>query len=554
MSDGLHLSPDHRGVLESLLREHLPDVEVWAYGSRVNGQSHAGSDLDLALRGLGLEEIPAEQLADFSDAVRESTIPFPVEARDWSRLPERFRSEISRDHMLLVSGKAVGASRRGARRGWTLLNLGQICTKIGSGATPRGGKDVYLPHGPYALIRSQNVLNEGFRDEGLAYIGGPHASQLQNVEVAEDDVLLNITGDSVARVCQVRPDVLPARVNQHVAIVRPDPAELDPRFLRYALVSPKMQIKLLSWAGSGATRNALTKGMIESLSVAAPRDVYMQRAIAHILGTLDDKIELNRRMNETLEGMSRALFKSWFEHFEPVRANAEPADARLAHDAYELFPDSFDDSALGKAPRGWKVVALTELIDVNPRRPSLRKGEIAPYVPMSSMPTSGHTPSQVSDRPFGSGMRFTNGDTLVARITPCLENGKTAYVDFLKEGQVAWGSTEYIVLRPKPFLPSEFAYCLARSSGFREFAIQSMTGTSGRQRVQPTALGQFLLPQPPEQVGKEFGRLIRPLIGRARTAADESHRLAGLRDALLPRLLSGELRVPDAERIAATVT
>ena len=338
----------------------------------------------------------------------------------------------------------------------------------------------------------------------------------------------------------------------HVIRVRLDPSLADPLYYYYYWQSHQGQSGIRSIVEQGAGASGIRATDLATLPVAW-RPVEEQRTIAHILGTLDDKIELNRRMNETLEGMSQALFKSWFEDFEPVRANAEPGDARLAHHAYELFPDSFDDSALGKAPRGWKVVALTELIDVNPQRPALRKGEIAPYVPMSSMPTSGHTPSQISDRPFGSGMRFTNGDTLVARITPCLENGKTAYVDFVKGGQVAWGSTEYIVLRPKPFLPSEFAYCLARSPGFREFAIQSMTGTSGRQRVQPTALGQFLLPQPPEQVGKEFGRLIRPLIGRARTAADESQRLAALRDALLPRLLSGELRVPDAERIAAAV-
>ena len=101
---------------------------------------------------------------------------------------------------------------------WQEVALGEVCTKIGSGATPRGGRDVYLQNGPYSLIRSQNVHNDGFHRDGLAFIGDLHADELQNVEVFEDDVLLNITGDSVARVCQVAPDVLPARVNQHVAI------------------------------------------------------------------------------------------------------------------------------------------------------------------------------------------------------------------------------------------------------------------------------------------------------------------------------------------------
>ena len=139
--------------------------------------------------------------------------------------------------------------------GWLTVELGGVCTKIGSGATPRGGKDVYLDEGPYTLIRSQNVYNDGFHHEGLAFIGEHHADQLQNVEVFEKDVLLNITGDSVARICQVAPDVLPARVNQHVAIIRPDSVNLDPGYLRYYLTSPEMQTMLLSWAGSGGTRN-----------------------------------------------------------------------------------------------------------------------------------------------------------------------------------------------------------------------------------------------------------------------------------------------------------
>ena len=104
MADFLHLLPKHRRALEALLRKHLPGVEVWAYGSRVNGRSHDGSDLDLVLRGLTLKEIPSGQLGDFEEAVRESNIPFLVEARDWARLPERFHREIERDHVVLVEG------------------------------------------------------------------------------------------------------------------------------------------------------------------------------------------------------------------------------------------------------------------------------------------------------------------------------------------------------------------------------------------------------------------------------------------------------------------
>ena len=251
-----------------------------------------------------------------------------------------------------------------ADEGWGSLRLGEVCNKIGSGATPRGGKEVYLRNGPCALIRSQNVHNDCFRHDGLVFISEKQAAQLENVEVHSDDVLLNITGDSVARACQVAPDILPARVNQHVAIIRPDPTKLSPQFLMYFLVCPEVQAMLLSWAGSGGTRNALTKGMIESFDVRAPTDVNEQRAIAHILGTLDDKIELNRRMNDTLEAMARALFKSWFVDFDPVRAKMEGRDPALPKHIADLFPDLFVDSELGEIPEGWEVKTLRECMNL----------------------------------------------------------------------------------------------------------------------------------------------------------------------------------------------
>jgi type I restriction enzyme S subunit len=296
-----------------------------------------------------------------------------------------------------------------------------------------------------------------------------------------------------------------------------------------------------------------TRRDLEILPIPWPEEASQRYAIAHILGTLDDKIELNRRMSETLEAMARAIFKSWFLDFEPVRAKMEGRWRRgeslpgLPAHLYDLFPNRLVDSELGEIPEGWGVASLPELIEINPPR-VLNKSEIAPYLDMANMPTRGHTPSEIIERAFGSGMRFMNGDTLVARITPCLENGKTAFVDFLQNGQIGWGSTEYIVLRPKPPLPEEFAYCLARSNVFREFAIQSMSGTSGRQRVQADSLSHFLLPRIPKPVAEAFGLAIRPLFMRSSAAVRESRALAALRDALLPKLISGELRVWDAEK------
>jgi type I restriction enzyme S subunit len=318
----------------------------------------------------------------------------------------------------------------------------------------------------------------------------------------------------------------------------------DPRFFSYFLRSLDFTAYSDKAAVPGLNRNDL-----HTAQVLVP-PVAEQRAIAHILGTLDDKIELNRRMSETLEAMARALFKSWFVDFDPVRTKAEGRDPGLPEHIANLFPARLVDSELGEIPEGWEVGTLPSAIDVNPPR-SLRTGEVAPYLDMANMPTRGHAPDEVVDREFGSGMRFINGDTLVARITPCLENGKTAFVDFLEEGRVGWGSTEYIVMRPKPPLPEEFAYCLARGDEFREFAIQSMTGSSGRQRVPAESLDHFRLAIAPRAIAEEFGRRVRPLFSRTSAAVTESRTLATLRDALLPKLISGELRVKDAEKFTA---
>ena len=270
------IRPDHLAIVQGILRVHLPaGFKVWVFGSRANWTTKDSSDLDLAVEGA--VRLDHKSMIGLEVAFEESDLPHTVDVVDLKAVSSNFRQIVEGQRVLLPSmgGQVNMCDRRHE------VALGDVCTKIGSGATPRGGKDVYLEEGGYTLIRSQNVHNDSFHRGGLVFIGEDHANELQHVEVFEEDVLLNITGDSVARVCQVAPDVLPARVNQHVAIIRPDPADLEPSYLRYYLASPAMQTLLLSWAGSGATRNALTKAMIESLEISLP-PLSEQRAIAHV--------------------------------------------------------------------------------------------------------------------------------------------------------------------------------------------------------------------------------------------------------------------------------
>ena len=534
----IDITADQRKSILTLLERHLPGTAAWAYGSRAKWTSRPESDLDLVVfSGPG----QGRQVGSLREAFDESDLPFRIDVFVWDQVPESFRESIEASHVVLVEGSTNGTE----------------------------GKDwLYHPLFPrhwdrkplYSLAQWVNGL--AFRDIQFSLTGKPVVKIAEikggisgqtkftrqtfddSVRIQNGDLLFSWSGQPETSIDAFWWRGEEGWLNQHVFRVTPIDA-VDSEFFYYLL-------RYLKPNFVGIARNKQTTGLghvtndLTNIDAAHP-DLPEQRAIAHILGTLDDKIELNRRMNETLEAIARALFKSWFVDFEPVRARMEGRDTGLPRHLAALFPDRLMDSEIGEIPEGWEVRPLPDLIEVSPAR-RLTKGHVAPYLDMANMPTKGHIPDTVVDRPYGSGMRFVNGDTLVARITPCLENGKTAYVDFLQVGEIGWGSTEYIVLRPKSPLPNEFAYCLARSVQFREFAIQSMTGTSGRQRVQANALQQFLLASPTKQVADAFRDQVRPLLAQATAAARESRSLAGLRDGLLPSLMSGELRVSNLSK------
>jgi len=238
-------------------------------------------------------------------------------------------------------------------------------------------------------------------------------------------------------------------------------------------------------------------------------DYTEQLAIAGVLSSLDDKIDLLHRQNKTLAGMAAALWRKMF---------VEDADP------------------------GWKKGKLGDIAETNPLR-SIKKGAIATYLDMSNMPTNGPFPKEWVHREFSSGMKFKNGDTVMARITPCLENGKTAYVNFLDNEEIAWGSTEYIVLASKPGYCSEWYYFLARNGDFRDFAIQNMTGTSGRQRVSGDSIAQYEIAIPPKNIFDSFRTFAGPVMEHIKQNSFQIRTLSRLRDTLLPKLMSGEVKV-----------
>ena len=409
-------------------------------------------------------------------------------------------------------------------KGWKKIRLGEVCRKIGSGATPRGGGETYLESGTFSLIRSQNVHNNRFTNDGLAFISQEQADELSNVEVLDGDVLLNITGDSVARCCQAPKNILPARVNQHVAIIRPNAEELDPTFLRYLLVSPQMQNQMLMLAGAGATRNALTKGMIENFNVPKP-DIIEQRAIASVLGTLDDKIELNRQMNETLEALAQTLFKDWFV-----------------------------DAAEKKLPKDWAIKSLAEITDI------ITKGTTPTQIDVTNAPNSDVQVNFLRVNAIAEDGVIL--DDKLFKIPTSVHSGVLKR-SILKAGDVAYTIAGTIgrmtviredllpancnqaiaIIRPKPEVPSGFILLSMKQPSFQR-ELHSNIVHAVQANLSLGMLSKAKIIFPPKN---EFARLFQPindLLKRIDANRAESRTLTELRDALLPKLLSGELRVP----------
>jgi type I restriction enzyme S subunit len=426
---------------------------------------------------------------------------------------------------------------------WPLRSLDDLADEVTVGYVGPMASE-YVDSG-IPFLRSLNVEPYRINRSDLKFIDAEFHRRIKKSALRPGDVAIVRTGKPGT--CAVIPDWLHDANCSDLVIARCG-SSLRPRFLCYWVNS--VAAHHIASHTVGAVQQHFNVGAAKTMRVAAP-SLRDQDAVISVLGALDDRITLLRESNATLEAIAQALFKSWFVDFDPVRAKSQGlSPAGMDEATATLFPDGFEESAQGRLPRGWRALPLTEAFEVNPSR-SLRKGVVAKYLEMAGVPTSGHCADSVALREFGSGTKFREGDTLFARITPCLENGKTAFVDFLDGDEVGWGSTEFIVLRPKTPLPEYMAYLLCRHAPFREFAERSMSGTSGRQRVQTDVLTTFRVAVPSSAVAEAFGTLVKPLQRAITSNHSTAVTLGVVRDTLLPRLISGQLRLPEAEQALA---
>ena len=363
---------------------------------------------------------------------------------------------------------------------WKSCKLGDVIKVLDYKRVPLSSKERATRKGVYPYYGAQGIIDylDDFIFDG------------EYLLIAEDGENLKSQKQNVAQIARGK-----YWVNNHAHVVESD-GKCDIRYICYMLNSMD-----LSGYITGSAQPKLNQANLLAIKLSLP-ELAIQKRIADILSTFDDKINLNNRINHNLEKQIQECFDSMI----------------------------VSDNGLG-------YCQIADYVDVNPKR-SIGKKVLAKCIDMSYLSTTGPFPSGWETKGYNGGMKFMNGDTIMARITPCLENGKVAFVNFLDDGEVAFGSTEYIVLHSKEGVAPEFTYFLARNRDFVDYATKNMNGSSGRQRVSGDTIEKYMIPVIDSPSLDEFSSFAAPAMKVIRNNSFESRSLASTRDALLPLLLS----------------
>lgn len=396
------------------------------------------------------------------------------------------------------------------------IKLKNACSKIGSGSTPKGGASVYIDEGT-SLIRSQNVYNLNFSYKGLAHINEDAAHKLRGVTIKKNDILINITGDSVARTCIVPDDVIPARVNQHVAIIRPNNSILNPFYLNYFLASPSMQATMLNYAvGKGASRNAMTKEMIGNFLVPKP-SIGIQKKIVEILKKYDNLIENNNKRIKLLEKMAENLYKEWFVRFR--------------------FPGYEDMEFEEKKPRGWQVglkdkkhfaptaFKYGELCNIgsfvrgnNITAAQMVEGDI-PVISAGLQPSGYHNEANVS----GANLTISASGANAGHLKYNMTDIWAADCSYYQDDATIW-----------------FVYNALK---YLQPVISNLQCGAAQPHVYPKNINRLCILIPTEELICKYNEFVKPYYDEIKMLNQHNQLLTKQRDMLLPRLMSGKLEV-----------
>ena len=387
---------------------------------------------------------------------------------------------------------------------WRKYTAQEFCLNVTDG-THDSPKPTEVGH---YLITSKHLQNNAI-DFSSAYKISEEDYQkvIKRSAVVQHDILFSMIG-TIGNIVRVKDPIIDYAV-KNMAIFKMGSDELKSKWLYYWLKSSKAK-EYISSRLAGSTQSYLTLETLRNFPVFAPSEKEMQKIVS-ILSSIDDKIELNRQINDNLEQQAQAAFNNILAKYSEC-----------------------------------ETINLSEIATLNPKR-TITKGTLARSIEMAQLPTSGSFPAGWDMKEYNGGMKFQNGDTLMARITPCLENGKVAYVNFLEENEVAFGSTEYIVIASKGAIAPEVFYFLTRHNDFIDFAVKNLNGSSGRQRVSAETIGTYKLPviSPEDMVMLET--IAREALNKIKYNSLENIRLSEMIDTLLPKLMSGELKINEID-------
>ncbi|MBF0143000.1 MAG: restriction endonuclease subunit S [Magnetococcales bacterium] len=524
----IDIRPDHWEIVRAILNKHLPDREVWAFGSRAKWTAKQYSDLDLAI--LGDEPLDLGVLAGLEEDFSESDLPFKVDVVDWATTAEGFRKIIERDRVVVQLAKGTSCE-------WGAQSLESCMEAIIDyrGKTPQ--KTLYgIP-----LITAK-IVKGGRIETPDEFIAVEDYEQWMTRGIPKAGDVVVTTEAPLGQVAQLGNERV--ALAQRLIALRGKSRVLDNGFLKFLMQSENVQDQLHARA-SGTTVLGIKQSELRNVLLTLP-PYSEQRAIAQVLGALDDKIELNRRMNADLEAMARALFKDWFVDFGPVRAKAEGRPAYLAQEIWDLFPDAMDDE---DKPVGWRLDCLGAFTDLqngyafksadwrDEGVPVVKIGSVKPSV-VDLNEVSYISPSLAKER---SAFRLNIGDTLVGLTGYVGETGRvppTINPPMLNQRVARFSSSGKF---------SPFVYACVRDPAFKIYAENKAHG-SAQANVSTKDLLTYPVINPNIRIVSSFEGLVAPLFDKSLANLGEMGKLATTRDLLLPKLITGEIRVKDAER------
>ncbi|RKU26900.1 restriction endonuclease subunit S [Candidatus Poribacteria bacterium] len=545
----IDLNPKHFETVQHILAKHVPGCEVRAFGSRVKWTAKDYSDLDLAI--VGSKPLTLRQTGQLAEAFEESNLPMRVDVLDWHTISEEFKEIITEEYEVIQGSEVVTANEEfriipmnstTKNNRWNIVELGDVVQINPRRTLTKKEKAFHLAMKDVEVYKREIISHSSreFSGSGTRFQNG-------------DTLLARITpclenGKTVYVDCLKSNQV--GHGSTEFIVLSGIEGKTENLFVYYLARDPSFRTFAIHSMQGSTGRQRVDANTLRLYEFPLP-PIEEQHGIAHILSTLDDKIELNRQMNKTLEATARAIFKSWFVDFDPVKdkiKGRKPAcmDAETA----ALFPSAFQDSSLGKIPDGWEVGTLGDLSHqpqygytasakdeiVGPKFLRITDINKQAWVDWSSVPYC-----EVTDKDVDK-YRLYKGDVLIARMA---DPGHGVVIE---ENQEAVFASYLIRFRPIQDQYARFLQYWLRSNSYWELVKGRELGTT-RASLNAKTLSGFPLVIPPLEIVEVFSSQISNLRDRIVANTSETESLSSLRDTLLPKLLSGEIRVNDTNEI-----